>query len=127
MATALILPVLLAGHGFSQTVRYGWDSHTTVTGLRDCVLGRPDGSIVGFNRVEAWTRLHEIAQRRSPAWTGRVTYVPNGETTGRTWDIPEPRLDYYIHQPSYGPGTPALMSGPVVCRTPFATMYQTTR
>jgi hypothetical protein len=126
IAAALVLPALVAVHGFSQTVRHGWSTHATVTGLRDCVRSLPDGSIVGFNRDEAWIRLHAIVKQHSPTWTGQVVRVPDGETVGRTEITTEPRLDYYIHQPSYGPGTPALMTGPVVCRTPQATVYRVT-
>jgi hypothetical protein len=124
LAAALVVPLLIAGHGVSRTARTGWDTHRTTTGLRDCVLGLPPGSVVGFNRNEGWARLDQIAHRRRPGWTGRVVYVPDGRTAGETFAGPEPHLDYYIHQPGYGPGTPALRTGAVVCRTPFATVYR---
>lgn len=103
----------------------GWETHSTVTGLRDCVLRLPPGSVVGFNRPEAWVRLDWIAHRRDPSWTGAVGYVPDGTSTALVWGRPVAApVTYYIHQPSYGPGTPALRAGPVVCRTAQATVYR---
>jgi hypothetical protein len=124
LAAALILPLLVAAHGFGRTVQQGWNTHATVTGLRDCVLRLPDDVTVGFNRPEGWLRLDEIVRRHRPDWSGRVTHVPDGGTAGRTMTATDLPVDYYIHQPSYGPGSPSLMTGPVVCRTPQATMYE---
>jgi hypothetical protein len=124
LGVALILPALVAAHGFGRTFQQGWNTHATVTGLRDCVLRLPGNATVGFNREEGSFRLDAIVRRNAPGWTGRIAHVPDGAATGSILDTHGVRLDYYIHQPGYGPGTPSLMTGPETCRTPYATMYR---
>jgi hypothetical protein len=96
--------------------RYIYRNAATTTGLRDCVLGLPDGSVVGYNRPEAWNRLNAIVRYHRPQARTRAALVPNGATVAD--------LDYYIWEPEYGPGSPALRTGPVVCRTPLATVFR---
>jgi len=108
--TVALLAVLAGG-------RYVYRNAATTTGLRDCVLGLPDGSRVGYNRPEAWDRLNAIVRYHRPGTHTTVVLVPNGAAG--------PGLGYYIWEPDYGAGTPGLRSGPVVCRTPLATVYRT--
>jgi hypothetical protein len=107
--TVALLAVLAGG-------RYVYRNAATTTGLRDCVLGLPDGSSVGYNRVEAWDRLNAIIRYHRPETRTTVVLIPNGAAG--------PGLGYYIWEPDYGPGTPSLR-GQVVCRTPLATVYRT--
>ncbi|NJC70106.1 hypothetical protein HC031_10345 [Planosporangium thailandense] len=120
----LVVPLLLSGAVVSDTALNGWSTLTNVTGLRDCVRGLPARSVVGFNRAEAWARLDAIVRAHDPGWTGRVVLVPDGQTAGQVGAERVDRIDYYIHQASYGPGTPALMAGAVVCRTRQSTVYR---
>jgi len=111
VAVAVGLVGLLAG------ARYVYRNAATTTGLRDCVLALPDGAVVGYNRPEAWDRLNAIIRYHRPDTRTRIALIPNG--------VQDPGLDYYIWQRDYGPGTPALRGGPVICRTPLATVYRT--
>ena len=120
----LAVPLLVAVEVAASSLLGGWYTNANVTGLRDCVLRLPAGSVVGFNRVEGWLRLDGIIRRHDPQWTGKVVLVRDGLTTGEVWSQRVDHVDYYIHQGSYGPGTPALMTGPVVCRTKQSIMYQ---
>jgi hypothetical protein len=120
----LLVPALIAGEVAGFSMLTGWYTHANVTGLRDCVLRLPPGSVVGFNRVEGWARLDGIVRLRDPQWTGKLVLVRDGQTVGEFWSQRVDHIDYYIHQPSYGPGTPAFMAGPVVCRTRQATVYR---
>jgi hypothetical protein len=119
-----VVPLLLAGWIAGSALLNGWFTHANVTGLRDCVRGLPPVSVVGFNRVEGWIRLDGIVRRHDPRWSGTLVLVRDGQNVGEVWNQRVDRVDYYIHQPSYGPGSPALMTGPVVCRTRQATMYR---
>src|SRR5256885_1375190 len=110
VAVAVALLAVLAGG------RYVYRNAATTTGLRDCLLGLPEGAVVGYNRPEAWDRLNAIVRYHRPHTRTRVALIPNG--------TPGPGLGYYIWEPDYGPGTPELR-GPVVCRTPLATVYRT--
>jgi hypothetical protein len=120
----LVVPVLIAGEVAGFSALTGWYTHANVTGLRDCMLRLPPGSVIGFNRVEGWARLDSIVRARDPGWTGKLVLVRDGQTVGEWWSERVDRVDYYIHQPSYGPGSPALMTGPVVCRTKQSTVYR---
>jgi hypothetical protein len=124
LVAALVVPVLLAGFAAADAAEAGWKRLTTVTGLRDCVLGLPDGVAVGFNRHEAWERLDYIVREHRPGWRGRIALVDPGLTTGFTYAGAVRRLDYYIYQPGSGAAAPSLVSGPVVCHTPDATVYR---
>jgi hypothetical protein len=112
VAVSVALVAVFAGS------RYVYRNAATTTGLRDCVLDLPDGSVVGYNRPEAWNRLNAIIRYHRPDTRTRVALIPNGVSVAG--------LGYYIWEPEYGPGTPALRGGPVVCRTPLATVYRTT-
>jgi hypothetical protein len=120
----LVVPVLIAGEVAGFSALTGWYTHTNVTGLRDCMLRLPPGSVIGFNRVEGWARLDSIVRARDPGWTGKLVLVRDGQTVGEWWSQRVDHVDYYIHQPSYGPGSPALMTGPIVCRTKQSTVYR---
>ena len=125
LSVALVLPLIVAAHGVARTVEFGWQVHSNVTGLRDCVLGLPAGSVVGYNRAEAAYRLNDIAHLRRPGWTGSVVPMPDGSTAPSPGQVPErTTADYYAFQPGFGPGTPSLMTGRVVCRTPLTTVYK---
>jgi hypothetical protein len=112
VAVSVALVAVFAGS------RYVYRNAATTTGLRDCVLDLPDGSVVGYNRPEAWNRLNAIIRYHRPDTRTRVALIPNGVSVAG--------LGYYIWEPEYGPGTPALRGGPVVCRTPLATVYRMT-
>jgi hypothetical protein len=120
----LAVPLLVAIEVAGSSLLDGWYTNANVTGLRDCALRLPPASVVGYNRVEGWIRLDGIIRRRSPQWSGTVALVRDGQTTGELLSERVDHLDYYIHQPGYGPGTPALMTGPVVCRTKQSTVYR---
>jgi hypothetical protein len=47
-----------------------------------------------------------------------VVLVPDGATVSSAVTPTVTHFDYYIHDTSYGPGTPSLMTGPVVCTAP---------
>jgi len=126
-AAGLAAVVLVAGGFAASTARTGYHRLATVAGLRDCVLALPAGSTIGYNRVEAWSRLDFIARGRRPGWTSRIALIPARSTTGFVWGAPGPvRLDYAIIEPGYESVAPSLTTGPVVCRTPDATVYQVT-
>jgi len=116
LAGGLAVAVVVALLAVFAGGRYVYRNAATTTGLRDCLLDLPDGSAVGYNRPEAWDRLNAIMRYHRPATRTRVALIPNG--------TPGPGLGYYIWEPEYGPGTPELR-GPVVCRTPLATVYRT--
>ena len=124
LVAALAVLVLAGGYFGASWVRDGEKRMRTVAGLRDCVLNLPDGSIIGYNRVEAWNRLNYIAHGRRPSWTGEIALVKPDQTTGSSDTKGTVRLDYMIYQPGYYPVEPALISGPTVCHTPDATVYQ---
>jgi len=114
--TGLALAVLVGLLAMTAGGRYVYRNAATTTGLRDCLLNLPDGSVVGYNRPEAWNRLNAILHYHRPDTRTQVALVPNGTTVAG--------LGYYVWEPDYGPGTPALRGGPAVCRTPLATVYQ---
>ncbi|GAA5200982.1 hypothetical protein GCM10023322_80040 [Rugosimonospora acidiphila] len=124
MTAALVVPVLMAGFFLHDTAVEGYDRLATVTGLRDCVLRLPDGAVTGTNRHEAWVRLDYIVREHKPDWKGEVVLVLSGQVTGTDEDGAARGLDYFIYQPGYGFADPSLTSGPVVCRTPDANVYQ---
>ncbi|MEV6522155.1 hypothetical protein AB0M43_09460 [Longispora sp. NPDC051575] len=112
LLAAALAALLLTGIG----ARYVYRNVANTAQLEACVLGLPGGPVVGYNRQEGAPRLTELAQLRRPGWPGQVIWVPNGAPA---------EVDYYIHQDQYGPGSRPLMAGPVVCRTPLATVYRT--
>jgi hypothetical protein len=118
VAVAIGLAVLASGG------RYVWQNAQTTVGLRDCVLGLPDGSLVGYNRPEAWDRLNSIVHEHRPGSKSRVVLFRDGSSVGVNNTQTFTHADYYIWEPGYGTGTPALRSGPVVCRTSLATVYR---
>ncbi|GIG56515.1 hypothetical protein Lfu02_08870 [Longispora fulva] len=111
VVAAALTGLLLAGVGG----RYVYRNVANTAELEACVLRLPGTPLVGYNRQEGAPRLTELAVLRRPGWAGQVVWIPNGAPAG---------VDYYIHQDQYGPGTPALMTGPVVCETPLATVYR---
>jgi hypothetical protein len=124
LVAALLVPALVAAPTVRAGIRETWRHNQMVVGLRDCVLGLPGAPTVGYNRPEAWQRLDFIAHRADPAWPGRVVRVANGATTSTGVEPAADHVDYYIWEPGYGPGTPALMTGAVVCTVPYATVYR---
>jgi hypothetical protein len=124
LVAGLLVPLLLSGFYLAEAATAGGKRLATVTGLRDCVLGLPDGVTVGYNRHEAWERLDYIVREHRPGWRGRIALVDPGLTTGSTGAGAAPRLDYYIYERGAGAAAPSLVSGPVVCRTPDATVYR---
>jgi hypothetical protein len=124
LGAALVVPVLLAGFFFVSTAQAGHDRMATVAGLRDCMLRLPDGSVAGTNRHEAWVRLDYIVREHRPNWTGEVVLVEPGKLDGTDENGKARNLGYFINQPGYGYANPTLMTGPVVCTTPDATVYR---
>lgn len=120
----LVVPVLIVGEVAGFSLLTGWYTLTNVTGLRDCMLRLPPGAVIGYNRVEGWVRLDSIVREHDPQWTGKLVLVRDGQIVGEWWSQRVDHVGYYIHQPSYGPGSPALMTGPVVCRTKQSTVYR---
>ncbi len=120
LAVALALGVAVLASGS----RYVWQNAATTTGLRDCVLGLPDGALVGYNRPEAWDRLNAIVHEHRPGSRTAVILFHDGSTVGVSNTQTFRHADYYIWEPAYGAGTPALRAGPVVCRTALATVYR---
>jgi hypothetical protein len=120
LAVALALSVAVLASGG----RYVWQNAATTTGLRDCVLGLPDGVLVGYNRPEGWDRLNAIVHEHRPGSRTEVILFRNGSLVGVSNTETFHRADYYIWEPAYGPGTPTLRAGPTVCRTPLATLYR---
>jgi hypothetical protein len=124
MVAALATPVFVAGYFGLSAAHAGQTNIRTVIGLRDCVLRLPDGAAVGYNRQEAWIRLDYIVRQHRPKWTGRMVLVRPNQTGGVSRSGRVAHLDYFIDQPGYYAAAPSLVSGPVVCRTPGATVYQ---
>jgi hypothetical protein len=116
LAAGLAIVVTVGLGAAVAGARYVYRNAATTLGLRDCVLGLPDGATVGYNRVEAPGRLDTIVRFHRPATRTRIVLVPNG--------APGSGLTDYIWEPDYGPGTAALRAGPVICRTPLATVYR---
>jgi hypothetical protein len=124
LLAGLLTPVLVTGYFLAAAVHTGRSNIGTVIGLRDCVLNLPEGSVIGYNRQEAWIRLDYIVREHRPQWTGQVVMVEPNETTGFGRSGPGTHLNYVIDQPGYYAIAPALVEGPVVCRTPSANVYK---
>jgi hypothetical protein len=117
VGVALAVVLAVSAYSASLAVQTGWRAHQTVTGLRDCILALPADADIGYNRKEGAPRLNEIVRQYAPDRPGRVVWVANGQGAVET-------VDYYAHEPAYGPGTPALLAGQAVCVTPDATVYR---
>ncbi|MEN3309914.1 MAG: hypothetical protein V7603_6116 [Micromonosporaceae bacterium] len=124
LCASLATPVFVAGYFGLAAVHAGRSNTGTVVGLRDCVLRLPDGVNVGYNRQEAWIRLDYIVREHRPKWTGRMVMVEPDQTAGMSRTGRVGHLDYFINQPGYYSAAPSLTAGPVVCRTPGATVYR---
>lgn len=119
VTAAALTAALFAG----AAVRDGARVVATTAQLRDCVRSLPAGSVVGYNRPEAWLRLEQIVARRDPAWRGRLAFVAPGRVVG--WrDGRNLTLAFYIHDIARGDSAPVLTAAPVVCRTPLATVHK---
>ncbi len=124
LAAALAVPALVAAPTIRTGLRDTWQHNQQVVGLRDCVLGLPGAPVIGYNRGEAWQRLDFVAHQAEPDWPGRVVRVANGATVSTGGEPDVSRFDYFIWEPGSGPGTPSLMTGPVVCTAPYTKVYQ---
>lgn len=123
VAVSLTVTGLVGALFAVAVVRNGAQIVVTTVELRDCVRAMPAGSVIGYNRAEAWLRLEQIVKRRDPDWRGQLALVGPGRVVGWRGDQSLP-LDYYIHDRNSGDSAPRLTAGPVVCRTPLATVHK---
>jgi len=124
LLAALLVPVLLAMPVLRAAGQDVWRHNEAVAGLSNCLLSLPGAPTVGYNRHEAWERLDFIVREHRPDWGGRVLLVEDGATASTRVTPAVTRFDYYIRDTGYGPGTPALMTGPIVCTAPNEVVYQ---
>jgi hypothetical protein len=124
LLAALAVPALLALPVVRAAGQEVWRHNEAVAGLSNCLLSLPGAPTVGYNRHEAWERLDFIVREHRPDWGGRVLLVEDGATVSTRVSPAVTRFDYYIRDTGYGPGTPALMTGPVVCTAPNEVVYQ---